>query len=127
MNIGAGFALAFGAYVFAASLPLLSAVVLALLASGVIALVVLRGQEELKRSGLTYAAVVAIGVAELAWLLHGERVSPLLFGAVLVLALYASSGICHALLDRAPRQAYLEVAAVTLVSLSAVVIAGGRT
>jgi hypothetical protein len=45
---------------------------------------------------------------------------------VLLLALYATSGICHAILDRAPRRAYLEVLAVTIVSLSAVVIVGGR-
>ena len=125
-NIGAGFALAFGAYILATSIPMLAAVPVAFLVSAAVALVVLRGEEELRSEGLTYAVVIALGIAELTSILYGARVSPLLFSAVLVLALYATSGICHAILDRASRHAYIEVAAVTLVSLSAVVIAGGR-
>ncbi len=126
MNIGAGFALAYGAYVLAYTAPALVAVALNFAVSTAVALVVLRSEGEFRRDRLEYAAVAAVAVAELGWVLYGSRASAFSFAAVLVLGLYATSGICHAILDRAPIRAYVEVATVTLISLGAIVIAGGR-
>jgi hypothetical protein len=126
LNIGVGFALAFGAYVVAAPASPIVAMGLSLLASAAGALIVLRRGKRLDMPAILYAGVTALAVMQVAWILYGGRATPVTFGALLVLALYGTSGVGHAILDRAPARAYVEVIAVTVVSLGAIALVAAR-
>ncbi|HZT08453.1 MAG TPA: hypothetical protein VFC51_15625 [Chloroflexota bacterium] len=126
VNIGAGFAVAFAGYTLAARASAHVAPAIVFVLSAAITLVVLRDQPAVGRQACILALVSALATVELWWVLHASPVPPLVFSAVLVLGLYATSGLCHAILDEAPVHAYVEIGVVTLVSLGVVLIAGAR-
>src|SRR2546423_850157 len=75
--------------------------------------ILLRDARAGRAAGLGLVGVTAVVVGELALVLSSTAAAPWVCGALLVLALYAASGVCHAVLDGAPRHVYLELALVT--------------
>ena len=112
LNTGLAFALAFAAFILVPDLqPLLAAIgygAVAVLAS----LVVLRGCRVNARQLIGYVGVTTVFIVELGLILHDVR-PPLVAASVPLLGLYAVSTTAQALLDRAPRRAYIEVGVVT--------------
>ena len=72
------------------------------------------------------AAVTGIVVTELAFVLSGSATAAWVCAALLVLALYGSSGVSHAVLDSAPRRVYVELALVTLAGVIFVGLGAAR-
>jgi len=126
ISIGLAFAVAFVVYATSAHLraPWTLAVVLA--ATAFAALILLRDIRTSRRRAALVAAVIAFVVTELAFVLAGGSAPAWACAALLVLALYASSGASHAALEGAPRHVYAELALVTGVGLAAIVVGAAR-
>jgi hypothetical protein len=119
VSIGAGFALAFCAYVFAERLPMPVAATMMALAALPPALVVLRGTRSPRKEFLGYAAVTMFAVGEMALvLLMGGAATSV--AALLLIVLYAVSGVCRAALDGAAGRTYTELAVTVMLALLAV-------
>jgi hypothetical protein len=121
VSISAGFALAFCAYAFANGLPLLLAAAAMALATLPPTLVVLRGTRSPQMEFLAHAGLTVGTVGELALVLLLSEAAMLTTAALLVIALYAVSGVCRARLDGASGRVYAELA----VTVSLAVIAVG--
>jgi hypothetical protein len=90
------------------------------------ALILLRDVRASRASALGLAGATAVVVTELAFVLAGGPAAPWACAALLVLALYASSGVSHAVLDGAPRRVYIELGLVTVAGLMAIVLGATR-
>lgn len=124
VGIALGFALGFGAYAVAAPGPAVASAGLSGVASAGVALVALRRPDAGALDGWALAAVTAFVVSELAWLLLGAPISPLLYAALLVLALYVVVGVCNAVSNAAAPRAYLELLVVTIAALAVIGMVG---
>jgi hypothetical protein len=120
ISIGLTFAIAFVAYTTAAQVRSEWALLLVAAASAIAALIVLRDTRASRRSILGLSGVAALVVTELAFVLAGGPSAPWVSAALLVLALYAGSGVAHGVLERAPRHVYIELGLVTSGGLIAV-------
>jgi len=120
VNIGAAFAIAFAAYAVAAKLPAATGAALVVASTLPAALVVLRGTRSSQTESLLYPGVTALAVGELALVLHAATAPVFVSAALLVVALYAVSGVCRARLDAGPRRVYVELAITSVAALLAV-------
>jgi hypothetical protein len=125
VNAGAAFALALAVFAFTPSLHAVAAVLINVTAGALVALVVLRDCRASTCDVAAYVGVTAGVVGELGLMLHEVRPSYLAAGIPL-LGLYAVSTTAQAVLDRAPRRAYVEVALVTGGALALAALAVGR-
>ncbi len=116
VNTGLAFALAFAVFAFLPGLDTFIAMVSYALVGTLVALVVLRGCRASNSQLAAYVAVTAVLIVELGLMLQDTR-PPFLAAGVPLLGLYAVSTTAQAILDRAPRRAYLEVALVTGLAL----------
>jgi len=113
ITIGLAFAIAFVVYAASAHADTVWKLPLVATASAFAASILLRDARAGRAAGLGLVGATAIVVGELALILSSTAAAPWVCGALLVLALYAASGVCHAVLDGAPRHVYLELALVT--------------
>src|SRR5439155_7841216 len=113
ITIGLAFAIAF--IVYAAGVHAEAVWTLSLVAatSALAASILLRDVRAGRGAPIRVAVTIAVVVVELAFVLSSTSAAYWVCGALLVLALYSTSGACHAILDGAPRHVYLELALVT--------------
>jgi hypothetical protein len=126
IGIGLAFAIAYVAYATAAQLRSWSALPLVAAATALAALVVMRDARASRRSILGLAGATALIATELGVVLAGGPAAPWVSAALLVLALYAGSGVGHAVLESAPRHVYVELGLVTAGGLIAVLVVTNR-
>ena len=127
ISIGLAFAIAFVVYTTSAHAEAPWSLPMAAGATTFAALTLLRDARASRQSILGLAAVITVVVTELALVLSAGPAVPWLCAALLILALYACSGVCHAVLERAPRHAYLELLLVTGAGLLAVSVGAARS
>ncbi len=125
-SIGLAFAIAFVVYTTAIHAQATWVLVIVAAATALAALILLRDARASRVSAFGLAGVTAIVVTELAFVVLSGSTTPWVSASVLVLALYAASGVSHAALDAAPRHVYLELALVTVAGLIAVGIGAAR-
>ncbi len=116
LNTGLAFALAFAVFTFLPGLDMPIATASYALVGTFVALVVLRGCRASGSQLAAYVGITAALIVELGLMLQDTR-PPFLAAGVPLLGLYAVSTTAQAILDRAPRRAYLEVALVTGLAL----------
>lgn len=126
VSIGLAFAITFAVYTTAVHAQAAWALGIVAAATALAALILLRDARASRASAFGLASVTAIVVTELALVVSSGPATPWVCAALLVLALYAASGVSHAALDVAPRHAYLELALVTVAGLIAVGIGAAR-
>jgi len=126
ISIGLAFAIAFVVYATSAHARSWWTLLIVLAATALAALILLRDARASRRSAVALAGATALVVTELAFVLAGGPAPPWASAALLVLALYASSGVGHAVLESAPRHVYVELALVTLAGLFAIVVGATR-
>jgi hypothetical protein len=117
LNVGLAFAVAFAAFTFLPALDPVAAAAAYGLVAVLVAVVVLRGCRSGGRQIALYIAIAATFLTELGLVLHDAR-HPLVAAGIPLLGLYAVTATAQAILDRAPRRAYLEVALVTGLALA---------
>jgi hypothetical protein len=126
LNIGAVFALAFGAYILSAAWGGVMGTSVVAATTAPATMVVLRGVDAPPKQLIALTGVSVILVGELAAVLLGGTHSPLAASGALLLGLYLVSAVCHALLERAPLRAYVEVIVVALIATAFVATAIAR-
>jgi hypothetical protein len=123
ISIGLGYALALRVFYLATGMPVPVGAAVGVAVSAVVTLVVLRGPEVPLPQHAAFTGVAALVAGELFWVLLASPAPPLVCGLLGLLGLYATSSLCHAMLDQAPPRAYVEVLAVTLTSFLIVTLA----
>lgn len=109
LNLAAAFALALGVFVAAPTLPAVPAAAGYAAAGALASVVVLRGSGGSFRLTAVFVGLSAAVITELGLMLQEHR--PLFVAAgVPLLGLYIVSSTAQAILERAPRRAYVEVA-----------------
>jgi len=126
ISIGLAFAIAFVVYAASAHARVPWTVLVVLCSTAIAALILLRDARASRRSALGFAGATAVVVTELALVLSSGAFPAWVCAAFLVLALYAASGVSHAVLDDAPRHVYVELGIVTLVGLMAISVGAIR-
>jgi hypothetical protein len=126
ISIGLAFAIAFVAYATATQLRSGWALAMVGAATLLAALIVLRDARASRRSIVGLAVATSVVVTELALILGGGPAVAWIAAAMLVLALYATSGVGHAVLEKAPRNVYVELGLVSSGGLITVLIGATR-
>jgi hypothetical protein len=126
VTIGLAFAIAFVFYVTSAHARASWSLLVVAAATIFAAWVLLRDARASRSSVLGLAGATAVVVTELAFVLLGGPASPGVCAALLVLTVYALSGVSHAVLDAATRHVYVEIGLVTLGGLIAIGVGAAR-
>jgi hypothetical protein len=125
VNTGLAFALGLAAFTFAPALAFPAAGIVYAAVAALVTLVVMRGSRASAGDILLYVAATTVLTLQLGLMLHDAR-SPIAAAGIPLLGLYAVSTTVQAVLDHAPRRAYIEVAAVTVAALILAVTSLGQ-
>jgi hypothetical protein len=116
LNTGLAFAVAFAVFGFMAVWDAAASGFIDALVGALVAVVIVRGCHATWGERITYVGLSAMLVAQMGLMLQDAQ-SPFLAAGILLLGLYAVATTAQAMLDRAPRRAYVEVVLVTCAGL----------